>query len=432
MLFPENIAEDDEAFWREQERRAQTLGQPCCTQSNMSWAMVDLPGDVCVVIHGESDCLNCFFHHQGQRAVDYYSTRLTERQLIMGDTRAPLRRLLELLAKERKPEVVIVLGTCPVEVIYDDFEPVVRNVSAETGVPMIALRTHGLGLVSLISCQDWLYATLAGFEPPATAKGLSGINLVGLPPGPDSQEAREVLGQLGILVHGHYPEHVDFAGWRRIGLAERSFVVDSQTLPRLTAVLEAHGQQVDEVPLPLGLYHTERFYSLIASRMGVEPAKLDALLEPLIAEHVPAHRALSARVAGRRVALCIRMLKTHRSDLLAYEGLACLELLRGLGFEVQIFVQGPPEERAREAFARRLAELGYADIPFDVFRGPWELGERLRAGGFELSIMSDVARNVVEGVGIPMISSQSWRPFFQGVAHNLALLDRAADLMEKR
>ncbi|MCA9532050.1 MAG: hypothetical protein KC593_00165 [Myxococcales bacterium] len=430
MLFPENIAEDDEAFWRQQELRRQQLGQPCCTQSNMSWAMVDLVGNVSVVIHGESDCLNCFFHHQGRLAVDYYSTRLSEHQLIMGDTRAPLRRLLELIAKERRPEVVIVLGTCPVEVIYDDFEPVVRAVSQETGVPMIALRTHGLSLTSQIACQDWLYATLAGFEPPDAGAQRRGVNLVGLPAGVGPGELTRVLGELGIAVNGVYPNQKEFAHWRRIGLAERSFMVDRTTLPRLCAVIEEHGQRVDEVPLPIGLYHTERFYGLIASRMGVDDERVAACLRPLIEEHAPAHRALRERVRGRRLALCIRMHKSHQSDLLAYEGLTSLELLRGAGFDVHILVQGPPEERARRSFAGRLAELGYGDVPFDIFRGPWELGEQLRIGGFDVAVMSDFARNVVERAGIPWISIQRWQPLFSGMAENLRMLNRAVDQME--
>ena len=167
---------------------------------------------------------------------------------------------------------------------------------------------------------------------------------------------------LGIAVNGVYPNQKEFAHWRRIGLAERSFMVDRTTLPRLCAVIEEHGQRVDEVPLPIGLYHTERFYGLIASRMGVDDERVAACLRPLIEEHAPAHRALRERVRGRRLALCIRMHKSHQSDLLAYEGLTSLELLRGAGFDVHILVQGPPEERARRSFAGRLAELGSVQV----------------------------------------------------------------------
>ena len=87
----------DEAFWRRQERRRERgLGQPCCTQSGMSWTLIDMPGNFAVVIHGEFDCVNCFTHHSGRSATQYYSTRLTDRQLTLGETADPLRRCLQL------------------------------------------------------------------------------------------------------------------------------------------------------------------------------------------------------------------------------------------------------------------------------------------------------------------------------------------------
>ena len=99
--------------------REKQLGQPCCTQSGMSWTMIDMPGNFAVVIHGESDCLTCFLHHTGRSTHRIYSTRLTEEMLTTGRTEKALRTCLELIAAEERPELVLVLGTCPVEVIGD-------------------------------------------------------------------------------------------------------------------------------------------------------------------------------------------------------------------------------------------------------------------------------------------------------------------------
>ena len=99
----------DEQFWKKQQRRRdRQLGQPCCTQSGMSWSMIDMPGNFAVVIHGEYDCVNCFHHQRGQSAIQYYSTRLTEAQLTTGRTEEPLRRCLELIAERQQPEGVVV------------------------------------------------------------------------------------------------------------------------------------------------------------------------------------------------------------------------------------------------------------------------------------------------------------------------------------
>ena len=57
--FALEVEAADEAFWQKQEARKRgLLGQPCCTQSNMSWAMMDVPGDFAVVVHGEFDRAN--------------------------------------------------------------------------------------------------------------------------------------------------------------------------------------------------------------------------------------------------------------------------------------------------------------------------------------------------------------------------------------
>ena len=124
---------NDEPFWRAQEkRRDRELGQPCCTQSGISWSLLDMPGRFAVVIHGEYDCVNCFRHNEGRSSWQYFSTRLTEGQLTSGDTAEPLQRCLELIAEHEQPDAIIVLGTCPVEVIGDQFDIVVDKVSAFT------------------------------------------------------------------------------------------------------------------------------------------------------------------------------------------------------------------------------------------------------------------------------------------------------------
>lgn len=388
----------------------------------MSWALFDMPGDFAIVIHGESDCLNCFFHHQGRSGARYYSSRLTDNQITLGDTQRPLGHLLRLIAAERKPEAVIVLGTCPVEVIGDRFEVIVEAVSAETGVPMVPLHTHGLALMPLHRVQDWLYATLAGL-PQHPAPGKRGVNLLGLPPGHDSAELRDVLAALGTEVHGTYPDRVPLDGWRRITHAEACFAVDSSMYKKLSRVLSKAGQPIVDVPMPLGVSNTDTFYRAVADHLSATD-RLGAATGGHRAALADAIAAFRARAAGRKIALCVRMLKTHRADLLAYGGLSAHALLAELGFTVEVLVQGPTEASAMAGYARHLQKQGLGDVPFTPFPGPWKLGEALKAGGFDGAIMSDVARNVVEQAGVPWVSSGALRPLYAGMPANLSLLER--------
>ena len=421
--------------------------------------MIDMPGDFAVVIHGEFDCLNCFHHHVGRSAAKFYSTRLTEQQIITGETQEPLRRLLQMLAEQRAPDAVIVLGTCPVEVIGDRFEVVVDNVSEATGIPMIALHTSGLKLSSQRAMLDWMFSALAQL-PPTPAKdhswqrqaaemaldllfgdadtstlqgqmkrlidqpsGAGRVNLVGLPDTHGRMpEPLEILGRAGIEVNGVYPFGAGISDWRAISHADATWVVDEEMFPKFVGTLKGFGQDIIEMGLPVGLAPCVAFYRSVAERYGVSD-QMDAVLEPMVHQLSDRMNALRAETRGMRMAVAIRMLNTYQSDQLAYEGLGDLPALQEMGFEVTLLVQGPPEESTRTAFAARLAELGY-DLPFTVFPGPWILGDYLVEGGFDVACVPDSSRDEAHAAGVPMISARALAPFLEGVGNNVALVER--------
>lgn len=447
----------DEAFWRKQEaRREKKMGQPCCTQSGMSWSMIDMPGDFAVVIHGEFDCVNCFHHHVGRSAANYYSTRLTEAQITNGETQEPLRRCLRLIAKERKPEAVIVLGTCPVEVIGDRFETVVEQVAKETSIPMVPLHTSGLAMLSQTRMLDWLYDTLAALpagepvdrswqretglvaldalfrgarrehvtaiarkEPTPLARRL---NLVGLPESDGVPEPVAIAGALGLEVNGVYPFGASSSEWRAIRHAAAAFMVDASMLPRLRRRLESFGQAIVDLPMPVGLGPTRACYADIAKTFGVE-GELDRVLADRIAPIEAAIARSKSRIGGTRMAVAIRMLNTYRADQLAFEGLGDLGALVEAGLDVTLLVQGPPEEASRAAFAKSLSARGIT-LPFEIFAGPFAFGEALQRGRYDVCYASDSSRQAARDAGVPMISARGLAPYLEGVVPNLELLAR--------
>lgn len=465
--FSPEVEAQDEAFWQQQEgRKRGFLGQPVCTQSKTSWALMDLPGDFAVVVHGEYDCLNCFHHHLGPSAHRFFSSRLSDHQITTGDTQRPLGHLLRLIVRELQPQAVIVLGTCPVEVIGDRFEVVADEVAAETGTPVLALHTSGLKMSSMTDCQDWLFDALASLPQtdavdqawyaratdaamdlvlsdaamtvarshdlhrrfatltaPTSPGRARRVNLLGLPAA--ALEPVEVLSALGIAVNGFYPHGATLDAWRSIRRAEVSFAVDARVWPRLARRLsEEHGQELLSVPLPVGLGATERFYRSIAERFDAEDA-LDGVLASRLDD---AHARLDAfrrTHGGARLGMAIRMLNTFQVDRMVQEGLGDLEHLREAGFDVTLLVQGPPEEGPR--FASRLRDRG-VDVPVQPFAGPFELGEKLAAGGFDVACVPDSSRNMIRRAGLPMISSRALRPWLGGIASNLDVL---VDLVEQ-
>jgi hypothetical protein len=123
------------------------------------------------------------------------------------------------------------------------------------------------------------------------------------------------------------------------------------------------------------------------------------------------------------MAMGVRLLNNFRADQLAYGGLGDAPALAEMGFDLTLLVQGPPETGARERFGERLAELG-CRIPFHVFPDPWQLGDLLAAGDYDVAYLADHSRAEAARAGVPMIVSRSLRPLFAGIADNVRTIAR--------
>lgn len=456
------FAAHDDAFWKKQETRlAGQLGQPCCTLSGMCTLLGGMRGDFAVIIHGERDCGNSFVHHRMESAERFFCTCLTDDQITNGRVDEPLEQCLRLVLDEVAPEVVIVLGTCPITMIGADPGPVVDRVAAEVDTPIVLMRTGGLNLSTQAEMVDWLYASLAGlpqverdqagwhlrvaselqetvlalhrddslapedirarvdaaFVTPAADRC---VNFIGLPAdGIRSSELTSVLRSASIQVAGLYPFEADLQGWRSISHAAVNMVADRRLYPRLLAWLEQE-HQIDsvEVPLPIGLEQSLRFYRALGEFFDVEEA-----LEHALAPQVASARALiddfRAQTESTRVAMGIRMLNNYQVDQLAYEGLGDVEALAELGFDLTLLIQGPPEEQPR--FEKMLAALGVS-LPLHVFPSPWNLAPLLIEGDYQVAYLADHSWEEAQKAKLPMIKSRGLAPLLSGVEQNLDVL----------
>lgn len=473
MGIPDDVRAKDEAFWAKQEaRRDKQFGQPCCTQSGMSWTMIDMPGDFALVIHGEFDCVNCFHHHMGRSAHRYYSTRLSEAQLTTGDTESTLSELLHLIAEHERPEAVIVLGTCPVEVIGAQYVETVERAAEATGVPMLALRTSGLALTSMRAMLDWLYVSLAKLPPgppvdlmwhrevarlawqaafvdeaapagradrvdalrartaPAPAEGVR-VNLFGLPADRGRvPEPLAVLHHAGVAVNGVYPEGASLASWRAIHHATHTVVVDRAMVPKLIGRLARGGQAIVEAPPPVGLASSVAFYKAIGEAVGASEAVM-AAIDPLVAQWSPRLARVRAAARGLRLGYALRMNNSYQLDALTLGGLGEVLAYRELGFDVHLYIQGGRESAVVEAHADSLAKHG-VDIPFTTFNGPYEIIDRLVADRVDLAVVEDTVYDAARRAGLVVVEARTLAPYLSGVRDNLAHVRQVLDAARGR
>ena len=451
---PQQLKVLDESFWQDHEARLRNnLGQPCCTLSGISTGLIQMPGDFAVVIHGEHECAACF-HHEGASMHRFFCVGLNEDDFTGGETREKLTECLRLVATEVKPSVIFVLGACPVEVIGDRFEITVAKLEEETGVPMRALHTSGLKVGTQAAMLDWMWQTLAALPPlpedqmkwvngPAYCGDGDGdfrndarrapnlersMNLIGLPEvrRGTPPEWMEILQALELDVISTVPFGADLDVWRSMPHARKSFVADKRLYPQLFEVLESHGQEIIEVPLPVGVNQTRKFYETICEAFGVPLSRLDAVIGERQAAAQSALDAFKIRVANIRMAMGIRMYNNYRADQLAYEGLGDVEALDEMGFDLTILVQGPPEERMRIRFAETFEYLG-CTLPFDIFPEPWGLAKRLKEGGFDAAYLADHCRIEAREADVPMVPLRTLQPYFAGVENNLIRMGKTLE-----
>lgn len=429
----EGLRAKDEAFWQVQERAIQgALGQPCCTLSGISTGLMALPGRFAVVIHGEEECAACF-RHGGPSNIRFYCTGLTEAEFVTGRTAGPLRRCLTLVAEEMKPDAVFVLGACPVEVIGDRFETVVDEVGrAYPHIAFRALHTSGLKTGTQSAMLDWMFETLASLPAQPLADELArwdapdrrlahdapserSVNFLGVPyfelPSGRGTEARRALESAGLTLVGAFPGKASLSQWRVVRHAKATFVADRSLYPKLTRSLEAGGQQVLEVPVPVGVGPTAELYDRIGAVYGVE-TELRAATAQARERAETAVATFKARFGGTKLAYGLRMTNNYQADLLAYQGLGDRAALMELGLDVVLLIQGPPDKRAQ---FQGLLERRNIDLPFEMFLEPWVLADILRRGGFGLACVADHVRNEAAKAGVPMFISRTLEPWFEGV-----------------
>lgn len=466
----------DLPFWSEQERTIQgALGQPCCTLSGIATGLIHLPGNFAVVVHGEDECAACF-RHLGPQTPNFFCTGLTEKEFVTGETATRLRACLRLVAMEVAPEAIFVLGACPVEVIGDRFETVVAQVHKEfPDIPMVALHTSGLKVGTQTAMLDWMFQALASLpvKPPmdnrwresaqhAAVDVVIGaatrdrralgravpmirqltdepslppedcVNLVGLPgKRPRRRAVPEVVDLLhdaGLHVVANYPHASSLADWQAIGWARNSFIADRSLYPKLVESLQERGQNVSDIPLPIGLEQSVDMYAAIGDATG-RRATLDAVIAPFVAEAQEHVTRFRKRFGGMRVAYGLRMANNYEADLLAYNGLGEHRFLEELGLDVTLLVQGPPDKRDR--FAKMFQRRGL-EIPFEMFLEPWVIHDVLGRGKYDITILADHCRNEAEKAGVPMIPTRSLDPYLESVGFNVQYLENAINSATSR
>ncbi len=417
------------------------LAQECCSYQASTELLMRLKGHLAVIIHSDRDCSNVLPKTGGRVPLGdgyrFLCTNMKEDELVTGQGNAKLRRAIEVVHEAQKPDLIVVLSTCPTVMIGDNVKNVVRKAGKDLGINAVAELTNGLRPKSPAEVVDDLYALLCrGARPSPGGTDLSmRINLIGIDLGPgERSEIETALESMGLTINAVLNQDASLDQF----LAVRDAKWNAHPGPHLMLNFDEQsrdkfGQEAIEVPLPFGVTATDSFYARIAAAVGLDPAACGAATANLRAAASAALDGYRERLHARirkeknrppRCAFNVGSVRSFDLRTLAHEEMGELPFIDELGIERTIFIQGPQDAANRDRTTGVLRELGITD-PFVVFPDPGSLAKHIKPGEFDVFVGADFLADQLSKLNLPLINKFQLRLGYGGVAHNLALLDAA-------
>lgn len=417
------------------------LAQECCSYQASTQLLMTMRGRMAVIVHSDRDCSNVLPKTGGFLGAEdgyrFFCTNMKEDELVTGQGNAKLRRAIELVHAAQKPDLIIVLATCPTVMIGDNVKNVVRKAGKDLGINVVAEMTNGLRPKSPAEVVDDLYWLLCrGARPAPPGVDLARrINLVGIQLSAEERaEIEATCAVMGVTINVVLNEESRLDEF--LGVAAAKW--NAHPGPHLMLNFDAQcaqkfDQQAIEVPLPFGVEATDRFYRAIGTAVGVAPAVQESAIAGRRAAAATAvadfRERLGERVkaAKRRAPRCAFNIGSVRSfDLrrIAHEEMGELPLFDELGIACKLFIQGPQDDANRERTAGVLAQLGI-QRPFVIFPDPGTLARHIAPGEFDVFAGVDFLADELSKVNLPLLDKKVLGLGYGGVGRNLEHLDDA-------
>ena len=412
------------------------LAQEACSYQAMTELLRGTRGRLVVLIHSDRDCSNVLPKVGGAVRADleykFLCTNLKEDEMVTGQGNAKLRRAIELVWASYRPDLVVVLSTCPTVMIGDNIKNVASKAAADLQANVVAEITHGLRPKSPAEIVDLGYTLLTRGAAPAAIPDETRarrVNLVGFDLYSDERREFEgALAELGIGVNTALDNGASLDAFLRVAGAGFNVHPGPNMMIGFDAQCrERFGIEPIEVPLPFGVGATDRFYRAIAAAVGVAAARVDEVLGRRRAAAAAATGAFREGVMaplrarrGRapRCAYNVGSVRSFELRRIALEELGELPFFEELGFEATLFIQGPQDEANQRRTAAVLAALGVPN-PFVVFPDPGGLARFLEPGAYDLFYGTDFLRDQLTRVSLPLLHHRTLKMGYDHVAFGL-------------
>lgn len=312
---------------------------------------VRLQGSVVRINHSTTECrfnnpqlpvrsLRYFTDERVERAHDdatYIDTAITESDVLAGQTMARLSGALAQ-AMEQQPAVLHLMTTCLPELIGDDPRPLLRKLEERSRVAICWSAKTGDALRTFDALIDRMLADIE-LAPERDARS---VLLAGVPTAQSGQEARELLGLLGLEVVGELFPGVDLGGAPRAARAGAVVWLNPVGWEKIgNERFLQNGLAVVRFHPPFGQAGTRAWLERICQVLGRDPT----VLEQLQTSSTRQLAELRERCRAHRIALVgdradLDVMVTHGRAL----GMSVAALLCDMGFQVACLVHVPAGE----------------------------------------------------------------------------------------
>lgn len=229
---------------------------------------------------------------------------IEERDLAgMADLHEELDRVVaRLLARRPEIRMLVLVGSCPSEVIKLDLGKAAERLARLHAPDTRVLHFSGSGIeTTFTQGEDNFLAALARELPAAEAKAGPSLMIAGALPDVVEDQFRRIFDALGIGPVSFLPSRAS-SGLPPIGPGTRVLLAQPY-LGEAARALEARGATLLAAPYPLGEEGTTRWLRAAADAFGVAPGRFDAITKAgrrRAREAVGRHRA---ELEGRRIFL---------------------------------------------------------------------------------------------------------------------------------
>jgi nitrogenase molybdenum-iron protein beta chain len=368
----------------------------------------------------------------------YPCTNVSENETIFGGE-DKLRTTVVNALRVVDADLYVVLSGCTPEIVGDDIAAVVGDLTP-ADKPLVYAQTAGFKGTNLEG-HEWVLAAiieqyLAG-RSADTVKGL--VNIWGPIPSYDPfwigtiRELEALVRELGLVPNTIFGEYRGIANLDLVPHAEFNLLVSPWVGLRIVQLLEQEfGTPFLHYPaLPIGAFESNRFLRVVGEYAGIDPARVEAVIEPHEREYYyhierTSDVFLENRAMSRRFSVV-----SNAADVLAISRFLVNDF--GLVPATQYVTDATPEEY-RPAVVEALTDFQYgiqADVVFstDGFRIHQEIraadyfGPPLIIGSiFEKKLAESLGGNFL-AVSAPMKERLVLGSSYVGYRGGLALLE---------